>query len=198
MLGKTEDRRRRRRQRMRWLDSITSSVDMTLSKLRETVEGRGAWHAAAHGVAKIWTQLISWTTTATLQVTVGSRALRKQQGAELASTHVLSHQVIWGGRPEVRRKGKPREAFAAPQPLCNGHGWDTLSSYLCLVLEAHPATAASSTCGPDRCVLGARRTKEAGDGFLISAVVWTGKSRVEEFWGKKMSYILDTPGDLPI
>ena len=136
MLGKTEDRRRRRRQRMRWLDSITSSVDMTSSKLQDTAEGRGAWHAAVHGVAKIRTQLTSWTTPTALQVTVGSQALRKQQGTELASTHVLSHQVIWGGRPEVTRKRKPREAFAAPQPLCNGHGW---GHCFCLVLEAHPA-----------------------------------------------------------
>ena len=59
MLGKTEGRRRRRWQRMRWLDSITNSVDMNLSKLWETVEGRGAWHAVVHGVAKIQTQLIN-------------------------------------------------------------------------------------------------------------------------------------------
>ena len=138
MLGKTEGRRRRRWQRMRWLDSIINSVDMNLSKLWETVEGRRAWHAAVHGVAKIQTQLINWTTPPTLQVTVGSQALRKQQGTELASTRILSHQVSWGGRPEMTRKGKPREAFTAPQPLCSGHGWDTLSAYLCLVLEAHP------------------------------------------------------------
>ena len=57
MLGKTEGKRRTGWQRMRWLDSITDSVDMNLSKLRETVEDRGAWHAAAHGVAKNWTRL---------------------------------------------------------------------------------------------------------------------------------------------
>ena len=183
MLGKTEDRRRRRRQRMRWLDSITSSVDMTLSKLQDTAEGRGAWRAAVHGVAKIRTQLTSWTTMTTLQVTVGSQALRKQQGTELASTHVLCHQVIWGGRPEVTRKRKPREAFAAPQPLCNGHGWGHSASAWSwrLILP----TAASSTRGAGRCILGAKRTKAARDGFLIYAVVWTGKSRAEEFWGKK-------------
>ena len=53
MLGKTEGKRRRRRQRIRWLDSITNSMDMNLSKLRETVEDRGAWHATVHGVVKI-------------------------------------------------------------------------------------------------------------------------------------------------
>ena len=52
-LGKTEGNRRRGQQRMRWLDSITDSMDMNLSKLQETVKDRGAWHVAVHGVAKI-------------------------------------------------------------------------------------------------------------------------------------------------
>ena len=81
MLGKIEDRRRRGWQRIRWLDSITESMDMSLSKLRELVMDREAWRAAVYGVAKSWTWLSNQTTI----------KMNELNSGRVSITSVLSH-----------------------------------------------------------------------------------------------------------
>ena len=81
MLGKIEGKRRRGQQRMRWLDSITDSMDINLSKLQETVKHRGAWRAGIHRVTKNQTWLSNWTTSS-----------RKTWGKEQCGQTTSCHQ----------------------------------------------------------------------------------------------------------
>ena len=105
MVGKIECRRRRQWQKMRCFNSITNSMDMSLSKLHEIVKDREAWHAAVHGVAKSLTQLINWTTRYLQEGGWLPKNFLKWRYLFISSSNVQDRR-IWGqpeglGRPDL-------------------------------------------------------------------------------------------------
>ena len=128
MLGKTEGRRRRRWQRMRWLDGITDSVDMNLSKLGEIVKDRKAWLAAVHRVTKSWTRLSNWTATINSLLTSGFVKM-------VGLTTLLESSSLKYPAMKISAAHSQEGISSEPDAFCHPHGPNLVCVLSCLVVS---------------------------------------------------------------
>ena len=153
MLGKIEGGRRRGRQRMRWLDGITNTMDMSLSKLQELVMEREAWRAAVPGVAKSWTRLSDWTElnwTESIRYKSG-RQLHSPLGGTCAFcvlscfSNIQLFVTLWTmARQAPLSIGFSRQEYWSGLPFPSPGIFPTHGSYLCLLCLLHWQVASLS------------------------------------------------------